>query len=55
MDIKKVGLMDEELTLMEELSVEVLRSNALRGHFQVRGVASGGGPHLAKGIAIHRD
>lgn len=55
MDIKKVGLMDEELMLMEELDVEVLRSNALRGHFPVRGVASGGEVHLAKGNAIHRN
>lgn len=55
MDIKKVGLMDEELMLMEELDVEVLRSNAHKGHFQVRGVASGGGVHLAKGNNIHRD
>lgn len=50
-----MGPMDEELTLTGELGMEVLRSNALRGHFQVRGVASGGGLHLAKGIAIHRD
>lgn len=49
MDFKKLELMDMELKLMEGLDVEVLRFSALRGHFRVRGIASGGGLHLAKG------
>lgn len=46
--------MDIELKLMEGLDVEVLWFSALRGHFQVRGIASGGGLHLARAIPTQR-